>query len=142
MGKNLYTAFEIKELEKNPNVLHVSEHAITYDLNFKLQAVQEYNNGKIPSQIFIENGFKLEIVGKRQPQKCLSRWRKTFEKYGEAGFDTERRGKASSGRPSLKELSVVEKLKRAEAKLKFLEVENEFLKKLDQLERQALKKNR
>ena len=41
MGKNLYTAFEIKELEKNPNVLHVSEHAITYDLNFKLQAVQE-----------------------------------------------------------------------------------------------------
>ncbi len=67
MGKNLYTAFEIKELEKNPNVLHVSEHAISYDLNFKLKAVQEYNNGKIPSQIFIEHGFKLEIVGKKQP---------------------------------------------------------------------------
>ncbi|RCW48613.1 hypothetical protein [Paenibacillus prosopidis] len=48
-----------------------------------------------------------------------------------------RRGKASTGRPSSKELSTEEKLKRAEAKIKLLEVENEFLKKLEALERQA-----
>ncbi|QIZ05344.1 hypothetical protein HFZ78_23760 [Priestia megaterium] len=51
-------------------------------------------------------------------------------------------GKAASGRPSSKELSVEEKLKKAEARIKLLEAENDFLKKLEELERQALKKKR
>ncbi|WP_218349889.1 hypothetical protein [Bacillus sp. sid0103] len=51
-------------------------------------------------------------------------------------------GKAASGPPSSKELSVEEKLKKAEARIKFLEAENDFLKKLEELERQALKKKR
>ncbi|MEY2191724.1 hypothetical protein AB7942_03170 [Neobacillus sp. BF23-41] len=46
-------------------------------------------------------------------------------------------GKAASGRPSSKELSVEEKLKKAEARIKLLEAENDFLKKLEELERQA-----
>ncbi|MEH7012548.1 IS3 family transposase, partial [Neobacillus niacini] len=77
-----------------------------------------------------------------QPKRCLQRWRETFEKFGELGLQTERRGKASTGRPSSKELSVEEKLKKAEARIKFLEAENDFLKKLEELERQALKKKR
>ena len=70
MGKNLFTEFEIKELEKNPNVLRVSEHFISYDLNFKIKAVLEYHKGKIPSQIFIEYGFKFEIVVKNSPENA------------------------------------------------------------------------
>ncbi|MDQ0270872.1 hypothetical protein J2S17_002758 [Cytobacillus purgationiresistens] len=72
----------------------------------------------------------------------VQRWRKTYEKFGEVGLQNERRGKASTGRPSSKDLSVEEKLKKAEARIKFLEVENDFLKKLEELERQALKKKR
>jgi transposase len=60
---------------------------------------------------------------------CLSRRRKTYEKYGEVGFQTERRGRGGTGRPSSKDLSIEEKLKKAEAKIKFLETENEILKK-------------
>ncbi|WP_017151535.1 hypothetical protein [Bacillus bingmayongensis] len=45
------------------------------------------------------------------------------------------------GRPSTKQLSSDDKLKKAEARIAFLEAELEFLKKLDELERQALKKN-
>jgi transposase len=142
MSKNLYTEYQIKELEKNPNVLRVSERSISYHPTFKVKAVQEYNNGKIPSQIFIEHGFNLEVVGKEQPKRCLQRWRETFEKFGEAGFETERRGKGSTGRPSSKSMSVEEKLRKAEARIKFLEAENDFLKKLEELERQALKKKR
>jgi transposase len=33
-----------------------------------------------------------------------------------------------------------EKLRKAEARIKFFEAENDFLKKLEELERQALKK--
>ncbi|QIZ09493.1 IS3 family transposase [Priestia megaterium] len=129
MSKNLFTEYQIKELEKNPNVLRVSERAISYNSDFKVKAVMEYKSGKIPSQIFIENGFNLEVIGRHQPKRCLQRWRDTYEKFGELGLQSERRGKASSGRPSSKELSVEEKLKKAEARIKFLEVENGLLKK-------------
>lgn len=140
MNKKIFTELQINELEKNPNVLRVSEATVSYHPDFKVKAISEYQNGKSPSQIFIENGFKLEIIGKKQPKRCLQRWRKTFEKFGEEGLLTNRRGKASTGRPSSKELSVEEKLKKAEERIKLLEAENDFLKKLEELERQALRK--
>ncbi|MEC0302190.1 IS3 family transposase, partial [Terribacillus saccharophilus] len=63
-----------------------------------------------------------------------------FQKYGEDGFYTERRGKGSTGRPSSKDLSAEDKLRKAEARIKYLEAELDFVKKLDELERQANKK--
>lgn len=142
MSENIYTQIQIKELENNPAVVRASERSITYSSEFKLKAVKEYRLGKIPSQIFIEQGFNLDILGKDQPKRCLQRWRKTFDQYGEVGFETERRGKGSSGRTTSKSLSAEEKLKKAEVRIKYLEAENEFLKKLEQLERQALKRKR
>jgi len=47
----------------------------------------------------------------------------------------ERRGKNSTVRRPTGELSIEEKLKRAEAKIKLLEAENDLLKKLEALER-------
>jgi transposase len=140
MSKKIYNEFQIKELEKNPNVLSASERSISYSPEFKLKAVMDYKGGKIPSQIFIEQGFDLDMIGKEQPKRCLKRWRDSYERFGEEGFLTERRGKGSTGRPSSKELSVEEKLRKAEARIKFLEAENDFLKKLEELERQAKKK--
>ena len=142
MSKNIYTEFQIKELEKNPNVQSATERSISYHPDFKLKAVTDYKNGKSPTQIFIEQGFDLDMIGKKQPTRCLRRWIETYEKFGEEGFLTERRGKGSKGRPSSKDLSMEEKLRKAEAKIKFLEAENDFLKKLEELERQALKKKR
>lgn len=140
MSKNIYNEFQIKELEKNPNVLSVSERSISYSPEFKVKAVTDYKSGKTPSQIFIEQGFDLDMIGKDQPKRCLKRWRDSYKRFGEDGFLTERRGKGSTGRPSSKHLSVEEKLRKAEARIKLLEAENDFLKKLEELERQALKK--
>ena len=142
MSKNIYNEFQMKELEKNHNVLNVSERSISYSPKFKLKSVKDYQAGKTPSQIFLEQGFDLDMIGKQQPKTCLRRWRNTYERLGEEGFLIERRGKGSTGRPSSKELSVEEKLKKAEVKIKFLEAENDLLKKLEELERQALKKKR
>ncbi|WP_133058666.1 hypothetical protein [Halalkalibacter urbisdiaboli] len=119
MSKNIYTEYQMKELEKNPNVARVFDRSISYHSAFKIKAVKEYYAGKTPSQIFIENGFNLDVIGKEQPKRSLKRWRDTFEKFGQAGFELERRGKGSSGRPSSKELSAEEKLKKAEAKINF-----------------------
>ncbi|WP_317987119.1 HTH domain-containing protein, partial [Sutcliffiella rhizosphaerae] len=140
MSRNHFTEHQIKELEKNPNIIYASDRSISYSPSFKLKAVQEYNLGKTPSQIFMEGGFNLDVIGKEQPKSSLRRWRKTFEQFGEVGFQSERRGKASTGRPTSKNLSAEEKLRKAEARIKYLEAENDFLKKLEVLERQALKK--
>lgn len=142
MSKHLYSNTEMKQLEDNPNVVKVSERSITYHPLFKKAAIQEYQNGNFPSQIFEEHGFDLVVIGKDQPRRCLKRWRNTFEKYGELGLEGDRRGKGSKGRPSSKKMSAEEKLEKAEARIKYLEAENDFLKKLDKLERQALKKKR
>ncbi|MGG4396531.1 hypothetical protein ABEX25_19690 [Paenibacillus thiaminolyticus] len=132
-----YNESQIKKLEENPNVKRVSETNISFTPAFKLGAVKAYKAGKTPREIFLEAGFDLEMFSPHKPKESLKRWRAIYAAHGEAGLLEERRGKGSSGRPTSKELSVEEKLRRAEAKIKLLEVENEFLKKLKVLERQA-----
>ncbi|OAS83516.1 HTH domain-containing protein [Metabacillus litoralis] len=141
MSKIIFNEFQRQQLENNPNVNHVSDRSISYKPEFKIAAIKEYKNGKGPTDIFIEYGFDLDIIGSKKPQQCLKRWRKTYEKYGEEGFKNELRGKGSTGRPSSKDLTVEDKLKKAEARIAFLEMENDFLKKLEELERKAKKQN-
>jgi transposase len=142
MSKIIFNEFQRKQLENNPNVCHVSERSISYTPKFKEKAVQENLSGKGPMDIFLEHGFDLKIIGSDKPNECLKRWRRSYKKYGNEGFYTERRGKGSTGRPSSKELTTEEKLKKAEARIAFLEMENDFLKKLEELERQAKKNKR
>lgn len=139
MANKLFTELEMRQLENNLNVRHVSEKAITYEPSFKLAAVLSYMEGNTPQEIFLKAGFYLDIIGHEQPKQCLKRWRATYATYGESGLLEERRGKGSPGRPSGKDLSIEEQLKRAEARIKLLEAENDLLKKLEALERQKRK---
>lgn len=98
MSKVIFNDQQIKQLELNPNITHVSERSISYHPNFKVKAVRENQNGKGLSQIFVEHGFGLAVIGSEKPQQCSKRWRRTLEKYGEDGLRTERRGVGSTGR--------------------------------------------
>ena len=142
MKKKLFSKCQMIELEKNPNVLRVTEQAITYHPDFKVKAVLENIKGESPARIFMDHGFDLDIIGKGLPRKRLYRWRKIYNESGELGLTLDNRGKTRAGRSSSKELSMEEKLKKAEARIKYLEVENDFLKKLEELERQALAKKK
>jgi transposase len=142
MRKKLFSKSQMKALEKNPNVIKVTEQSITYNPEFKVKAVRENHTGKPPAQIFVEHGFDLDIVGKDIPRKRIYQWKQIYNESGELGLSIDQRGKIKSERTSSKELSVEEKLKKAEARIKFLEVENDFLKKLEELERQALTKKK
>jgi transposase len=140
MSKIIFNEHQCRVLAKNPNVASVSERAIQYTPEFKLRAVKENLDGKGPATIFSESGFDLEIIGTKKAQSALDRWRATYKTLGEQGFLEERRGKGSTGRPSSKQLSAEKKLEKAEARIKYLEAELELLKKLEELERQAMKK--
>lgn len=86
-------------------------------------------------------GFDLDMIGKQTPNEALKRWRKTYRIYGEEGLLNERRGKSNLGGRPKKDDSVERRLARAEARIKYLTAENELLKKLEALEREAKYRN-
>ncbi|MDP3487970.1 MAG: IS3 family transposase, partial [Bacillota bacterium] len=82
-------------------------------------AVRKYiNEGKTPQCIFLEAGFNLDIIGHEVPKRCLLKWRAIFAKSGEDGLRNDRRGKSSTGRPNERDLTIEERLRRAEANLR------------------------
>ena len=139
MSKIFFNEHQRRLLETNPNVNSVSDRSIQYKPEFKVLAVKENQSGKGPSQIFIENGFDLQMIGTKKAKESLSRWRNSYQHHGDDGFFEERRGKGSSGRPLTNGISPEKKLKKAEARIKYLEAEVELLKKLEELERQTKK---
>jgi hypothetical protein len=137
MRKRLFSDVDKDVLSKNINVLSVSSKSITYEPIFKLTAVIEYQSGKAPMEIFRDAGFDIDMIGKKVPHNSLARWRKVYKKLGEDGLLKETRGKSNT--VSNLDLSDTEKLKKAQAKIAYLETELEFLKKLEVLERQVIK---
>ncbi|WP_424237863.1 hypothetical protein [Bhargavaea ginsengi] len=78
-------------------------------------------------------------IGTDIPKQSLKRWRKSYDALGEEGLLSERRGRGSTGRPVRRNLSAEEQLKKAQAKIKYLEAELELLKKLEAAERRLRK---
>ena len=138
MSKKHFTETEIEILSNNPYVKSVSSKGVTYTDEFKRIFIAESKNGKLPRQIFEENGFDIEVIGIVRVQRVASRWRTAYHKSGVLGLRDTR--KENSGRPTKTELSLEEKNARLEAQIQLLRAENELLKKLDMMERR-LKRN-
>ena len=137
MSKNTFNENQRRQLESLKAVQAVNDKTISYTPEFKITAVNEYLKGNFPTDIFLNHGFDLDMIGRNKPKQCLERWRATYSLYDEEGFLNERRGKASTGRTSKSAQTSEKKLEKAEARIKYLEAELELLKKLDELERQA-----
>ena len=133
MSKVIFNDKQIKLLAKNPNVLRVSDKAITYSEEFKNRFIEENSKGVLPRKIFEDNGFDIEIIGLKRIEQSAARWREKYADMGVLGLKDSR--KSNSGRPLLRELTVQEEIERLKAKISLLEIENEFLKKLDEIER-------
>jgi len=133
MSKVIFNDKKIKVLAKNPNVLRVSDKAITYSVEFKNRFIEENSKGVLPRKIFEDNGFEIEIIGLKRIEQSAARWREKYADMGVLGLKDSR--KSNSGRPLLRELTAQEEIERLKAKISLLEIENEFLKKLDEIER-------
>ena len=75
-GWKFFTSIQVEQLKKNKYVKHVSEKSITYTEEFKEVFIDEYNLGKIPSQILIEMGFDLKVLGQSRIDGISERVRK------------------------------------------------------------------
>lgn len=133
MSKIIFTKENIERLKQNKYVKQVSEKAITYTDEFKHQAIEQSEKGLMSTEIFEQAGFDLSIIGRKRAKNSLDRWKRSYKESGVMGLRDRR--KDNSGRPLERELSLEEQLEREKAKRKFLEVQLEFLKKLDMIER-------
>ena len=136
IGRNYFTDEQIIELEHNPYVKKVSKKAITYTDEFKSIFSEKYREGKPRSIILIEMGFDPHVLGKKRIDKIVA----NVAKYEARGGDyKDLRG--SSGRSSTKALTVEEQIVRLKHQIKYLKQENEFLKKINFLDRLAQQKH-
>jgi hypothetical protein len=131
MSKRIFTQEQIDELLQNPNVLRCSEKSISYHKDFKIFAVKKYELGLPASQIFMQAGFNIDIIGRKKPKWCLGRWQEVLRTKGlqELSIETRGRGKGG-GRPKTNWSNEKEKLKYLEAQVAYLKAENTFLAKL------------
>ncbi len=133
MGVHIFSEDERKELLANTAVLRCGNNTITYNQEFKVKAIQQYENGVPCKEIFRQAGFNLAVIGRTTPKDCLKRWRRIVRKRGIAGLSTDLRGTATGGgggRPRTKWDSDAERIKYLEAENAYLKAENDFLAKL------------
>ena len=133
MGKTYFTEEEQEELRKSTYVQNVSAKSITYTKEFKVEFVKEYHGGKLPVQILDDMGLDHLILGKKRRNSLVARMKRC--ELRPEGFEDTR--KNNSGRPTTRQLTDTEKIKRLEQKISYLNQENEFLKKNAQMDRQA-----
>lgn len=75
MGRREFTAEEIERLKKNPYIDDVNAVRIIYSDEFKRRFVEEYLEGKRPTQIFRDAGFDVKLIGYKRIERATARWR-------------------------------------------------------------------
>ena len=133
MGNKYFTDEQLKELLKNPYVKNASNKSITYTEEFKEYFVAAYDTGKTPSEILRNSRFDVRALGQDRIDNISRRFRKMSKR--EEGFNDMR--KDASGRPLTRTLTSDEEIARLQHQVKYLKQENEFLKKMNFLNRQA-----
>ena len=109
-----------------------------YSPEFKLSVIldmREHNLG------YKETARKYRLVKQSfgGALMTLHRWERIYLEEGAEGFMVERRGRGSKGRPRKKPLptevenDLISENQRLKERLEYLEMENEYLKKLDAL---------
>lgn len=131
MARGILTPEELDILKANPYVSDVEESRIIYTNEFKFLFIQEYQNGKKPTQIFKDAGFDPKVLGAKRIERAASRWKKSYEAGGLGSYQdgTVRKNKEIQ---NLKDNFQYEKyldvLKKQQKRIEFLERENEFLR--------------
>jgi len=132
----MFNPEQIRELLSNKNIVSCSSKSITFSGDFKLRAIRRYyDDGYSPRMVFEEAGINLDIVGSNKAKECLTRWRKTYNNKGEKELTKETRGGRGGRKPRIKFKDDKEKIKYLEAKVAYMDAENDFLAKLRGLKR-------
>ena len=123
----------VKELQKNPYILKATEWSVSFTPEFKRIAYREYYNGKSMRQIFTESGFDVKKIGEKRVQN----FRNSLIKKAEQGENFEDSRKNNSRKePQNTEEKMAKRIRELEHRNAYLQQENDFLKKIQALEKE------
>ena len=93
--------------------------------------IKEFNKGKGNLQIFSENGLNPLLIGKRRIKACTRRWKEQAQKDPTFSKQQQRHHIPKEINNSNKEIQ--KNIKYLQKRINQLEMENEFLKKVQTL---------
>ena len=122
----------VEELNEHPYIEKATEWTVCFTSEFKQLAYDEYYRGKTMREIFTEAGFDVAKLGDKRIQNFRSH---LMDKAGdENGFADKRKDKSLQAPPST-EAQMMKRIRELEHRNAYLEQENEFLKKIQELEK-------
>lgn len=128
MGTVYYSKEEQEELKQLPCIEKVTEKMLFFKQSFKREAVAKSKQGYTANQIFRDAGIDISKYAPKYFHHLLKRW-----KHNDLSDEVKQGRPRKEQHKDINEMSV-EELK---ARVAYLEVENEFLKKLKALEQGA-----
>ena len=122
----------VKELNEHRYVESATEWTVSFTEEFKQLAYDEYYRGKSMREIFTEAGFDVKKLGEKRLQGF--REHLMSKAAEETGFADKRKDKGLQAPPST-EAQMMKRIRELEHRNAYLEQENDFLKKIQELEK-------
>jgi len=133
MKKEKFSLEQKQELLQNSNIIKVNDRSVEYSPEFKIYAVERQKLGVSPKAIFSEKNIPEWLNKFEYARYCIKRWKKIIKRDGKSNFKFNKRGYNNSYTIKNKPLSEMNS-EELMARIAYLEVENDFLKKLKALE--------
>jgi len=124
---------QVEKLKENPYIQKATQWVVMFTPAFKHLAYNEYYNGKSMKQIFIDSGFDVEVIG----EKRISNFRNLIVQKSNIDSNFED-GRSTNYRKEVRstEAQMAKQIKELKHRNAYLEQENEFLKKIQLLEKE------
>lgn len=123
MRSREFTSSEQASFALNPNISHVTKSSIIYTQEFKEHAVEQYYSGVPARKIFDDADIDISLFPADYARHTIKRWRNARNQGASV--------RSRKGRPKNPSNMTVTEM---EARIAYLEAENDFLKKLRALE--------
>lgn len=121
----------VKELNEHKYVEYATEWSISFTVEFKQLAYEEYYRGKSMREIFEAAGFDVEQLGRKRLENFRLHLMKKADE--ENGFSDKRKDKSKQA-PISTEAQMAKRIRELEHQVTYLEQENDFLKKIRSVE--------
>ena len=120
------------KLQKHPSVAKATEWTVSFTPEFKKAAYEAYCSGKSMREIFKDAGFDVEILGAKRIENFRN---KLYAKaQNDDGFEDCRKNNRRNEVQST-EAQMAKRIRELEHRNAYLEQENEFLKKIQSVEK-------
>ncbi len=127
--RTIFSSVEIAELKKHPCVWSVSERSVNYTYEFKKRALEMYDQGVKPDEIWKQAGFDTSIWKKNYCKYTVKDWRRMVKDRGLESLTKPSGVQADDGYQRARSPEA-DRVRRLELQVKYLEAENNFLAKL------------